>query len=80
MTAKKTTLLTAGIIATKGKATPSAVAPTQKDNSGDRIAVTVRLEPNLYRELKMYGLENRKSNQDIFVDALKEYLRKDVRA
>lgn len=81
---QKTATLGMGLIATKGSAVPvsaptEAVKPvevkvdtvTSKD---DRTAVTVRLEGSMYRDLKMHGLENKISNQDIIVAALKDYL------
>lgn len=80
-TSRKIAPLSASIIATKGSGTPSTGTPEpkkEKDDNGERIAVTVRLAPNTYKRLKMYGLENRKSNQDIFLEALEAYLRQDV--
>ena len=79
---KKPAALGASIIATKGSALPTvqtqAVAAKTIVNSDNeqRTAVTVRLDGELYTELKMYGLSKRKSNQDIFVAALKEFIRK----
>jgi hypothetical protein len=80
MSTKKPSSLMPGIIAIKGSAAPSARTPVPKmtDDSADRIAVTVRLAPALYRQLKMHGLDMRKSNQDIFVEALETYLRNSV--
>lgn len=81
MSTKKPALLGVGIIATKGSATPSTVAssvatsPEQKKNNNERIAITIRLTPEDYRRLKLHGLQTRKSNQDIFVEALEAYLR-----
>ena len=82
---QKTATLGMGLIATKGSAVPvsastEAAKPvevkvdtvTSKD---DRTAVTVRLEKSMYRDLKMHGLENKISNQDIIVAALKDYLK-----
>lgn len=74
--AKKVASLTGSVIATKGAAAPSSDIKSQED--GERIAVTVRLSPADYRRLKMHGLENRISNQNIIVDALNTYLRNDV--
>ena len=72
MAKPKAASLTGSVIATKGTASPSANIKTQDE--GERIAVTVRLSPADYRRLKMHGLERRKSNQDIIVDALTTYL------
>lgn len=69
----KAASLTSSVIATKGSAAPSSDIKAQDD--GERIAVTVRLSPSDYRRLKMHGLENRESNQDILVKALNTYLR-----
>lgn len=77
MSKPKAASLTGSVIATKGAATPSAGIKTQDE--GERIAVTVRLTPPDYRRLKMYGLENRISNQDIIVAALNTYLSNDVK-
>lgn len=69
---KAASLLDSSVLAIKGEAAPSSDAKTQDE--GERIAVTVRLSPADYRRLKMHGLERRKSNQDIIVDALTTYL------
>jgi hypothetical protein len=37
------------------------------------IAVTVRLDPERYERLKIHGARNRRTNQDILVDALDAY-------
>lgn len=76
MAKKAASLLTGSVIAAKGAAAPSSDVKTQDE--GDRIAVTVRLLPADYRRLKLFGLENRISNQNIIVDALNAYLRKDA--
>lgn len=76
MAKPKAASLTGSVIATKGAAVTSADIKTPEE--GSRVAVTVRLTPSDYRRLKMHGLECRKSNQDIIVDALSAYLRNDV--
>jgi hypothetical protein len=42
------------------------------------IALTVRLEPELYLQLKRHGVSfrPRKTNQDLIVEAIKAYLSK----
>lgn len=94
MSAKKPAPITGAIIATKGTAAPSSqVKPAQvqaaanpvqdaKKSPADdkRIAVTVRLTEDEYRKLKLYGLNTRKSNQDIFVEALSAFLSKEGRS
>jgi hypothetical protein len=74
MATRKTTPLDGGLIARKGQAAPAA-APTATATK-DTIAVTVRLEPELYLRLKSYGVSfrPRKTNQEIIVELLKEHL------
>ena len=74
MAKAKVASLTGSVIATKGTAAPSPDIKNQDEI--ERIAVTVRLLPADYRRLKMHGLEHRKSNQNIIVDALTAYLHK----
>lgn len=80
MSKAKVASLTSAVIATKGTAAPSATTPVKamKEDAGDRTAVTVRLTPSEYRQLKLHGLEHRQSNQDIIVAALDAYLSNDV--
>lgn len=90
MTSRKPASLGAGLIAKKGEAAPVAgvtsptppVAPqpiesARKEPSkavSETIAVTVRLDPERYERLKVYGARKRKTNQDILVAALDAYL------
>jgi len=59
-------------------ASPSApaetVTPTSKGANTNTIAVTVRLDPDRYQALKLYGVKTRTSNQDVLVAALDQYL------
>jgi hypothetical protein len=59
---------------------PAPAAPaTPKAPKGantNTIAVTVRLDPDRYQALKMYGVKTRTSNQDVLVAALDRYLSK----
>jgi hypothetical protein len=48
------------------RSTPKGIAGT--------IAVTVRLDPERYERLKIYGAKQRQSNQQILVAALDAYL------
>ena len=50
----------------KAKAIPRGVENT--------IAVTVRLDEKRYRKLKHYGVDQRKTNQEILVNAIDAYL------
>jgi hypothetical protein len=74
MATRKTTALNGGLIARKGQAAPAAV-PTATPTK-DTIAVTVRLDPELYLRLKRHGVSfrPRKTNQDIIVEAIESYL------
>ncbi len=56
-------------------AAPLLVAspPTPRGTAGT-IAVTVRLDPERYERLKIYGAKGRRTNQDIMVEALDAYL------
>lgn len=47
--------------------------PLPKGTAGT-IAVTVRLDEARYRRLKLHGLDHRKSNQEILVNALDVFL------
>lgn len=81
--------LSAGLIAKKGEAAPVAAAPqpippasaptpaalpAPKGANTNTIAVTVRLDPDRYQALKLYGVKTRTSNQDVLVAALDQYL------
>jgi hypothetical protein len=74
MATRKTAALAGGLIARKGQAAPAAV-PTATAPK-DTIAVTVRLDPELYLGLKRYGVSfrPRKTNQQVIVEAIQAYL------
>jgi hypothetical protein len=60
------------LITRKGEAAPAAVGtPRQK-----LVAITVKLTPALYVRLKAFSVrtDQHKTNQDILVDALEQYL------
>ena len=52
---------------------PSSAAPTPKGTAGT-VAVTVRLDEGRYQRLKMHGVRERRTNQQILVAALDAYL------
>jgi hypothetical protein len=74
MATRKTASLDGGLIARKGQAAPAAVPTTTATK--DTIAVTVRLDPELYLRLKSYGVSfrPRKTNQQVIVEAINAYL------
>jgi hypothetical protein len=84
--AAKVSQLSSGLIARKGGATPAAPGPVSQQpvsqqspepkpkGTAGTIAVTVRLDPERYEKLKMFGVKNRRTNQDILVGALDSYL------
>lgn len=78
MATRKTVPLEGGLITRKGQAAPAAV-PTASATK-DTIAVTVRLDPELYLALKSRGVSfrPRKTNQEMIVEAIKAYLRKEA--
>ena len=41
---------------------------------GGTIAVTVRLDPTRYERLKMYGVRQRRTNQELLVEAIDAFL------
>lgn len=84
---KTTTSLGAGLISTKGMAAPTADSLKLKNETPvlvnqdltqtqRRTTVTVKLNDTDYQSLKMFSCAKRKSNQDIIVDSLKEYIAK----
>jgi hypothetical protein len=77
MATRKTAPLDGGLITRKGQAAPASV-PTASATK-ETIAVTVRLDPELYLALKGRGVSfrPRKTNQDMIVEAIKTYLGKD---
>lgn len=58
---------------TASRADPTAI-PTPRGLHGT-IAVTVRLDPARYEKLKVYGARQRRTNQEILVEALDDYLK-----
>jgi hypothetical protein len=73
MASRKTAPLDGGLIARKGEAAPAAVGSPRQEP----IAVTVKLDADLYWELKRWGMRTkpRKTNQDMIVEAIQTYLR-----
>ena len=65
--------------ATRGAATPSVTSIDQppeqtSEASGQRIAVTVRMDRDTYVRLKTMGARIGKKNQDILLDCLRDKL------
>lgn len=86
MSSNKTMSLTSDLIVKKGEAVPAMSVnkenkileedhthSTPNTNNGT-IAVTVRLDPLRYEKLKLYGVHNRLTNQNIIVNALDQYI------
>jgi hypothetical protein len=72
MATRKTAPLDGGLLVRKGEAAPSTPgAPRQEP-----IAVTVKLDPELYWRLKHLGMQTkpRKTNQEMIVEAIKDYV------
>lgn len=77
MATRKTAALNGGLIARKGQAAPAQIpAPATSAATKDTIALTVRLDPELYLALKSRGVSfrPRRTNQDMIVEAIKAYL------
>ena len=87
MSADKAASLSSQLIVRKGEAAPSVGGSEKEDkkflNNLDNksikkksgtIAVTLRLDPYRYERLKLYGVKERLTNQDIIVFALDSYL------
>ena len=56
---------------------PAASKPTRASvphGLGGTIAVTVRLDPTRYERLKMYGVRQRRTNQELLVEAIDAFL------
>jgi hypothetical protein len=83
MAKAKTAALDSSLIARKGTAVPaqaspmmSPTTPTEEKPREEPIALTVKLAPELYFQLKRRGMRTkpRKTNQDMIVEAIKAYL------
>ena len=80
--------LTSNLIVRKGEASPAVSKKnnvpinehrnTLRKKSGT-IAVTLRLDPERYEKLKLHGVYNRLTNQDIILAALDNYFKDDQR-
>jgi hypothetical protein len=73
MATRKTAPLDGGLLVRKGDAAPAMV----RGDKPKLIAITVKLEPDLYAQVKRFGLRTHPatSTQAIMVEALKAYLR-----
>ncbi len=74
--------LTSNLIVRKGEAAPAIsekndVSLNKQEiplgNKRGTIAVTLRLDPERYEKLKLHGVYNRLTNQDIILAALDKY-------
>jgi hypothetical protein len=83
MAKAKTAPLESSLIARKGTAVPAQASPmtsattvTAEKPREEPIALTVKLDPELYFQLKRRGMRTkpRKSNQQMMVEAIKAYL------
>jgi hypothetical protein len=83
MAKAKTAPLESSLIARKGAAVPAQASPmmrpatpTEEKPRAEPIALTVKLEPELYFQLKRRGMRTkpRKTNQEMIVEAIKAYL------
>lgn len=76
----KSASLTASLVAKKGEAAPASSQPVaassirQSSTKGYFKALTVKLDRERYRRLKEAGLNCDKSSQEIFIEALDDYL------
>jgi len=83
MAKPKTAPLDGSLIARKGTAAPAQASPLSSPTTStaekpreDPIALTVKLDPELYFQLKRRGMRTkpRKSNQALIVEGIKAYL------
>jgi hypothetical protein len=83
MAKAKTAPLEGSLIARKGAAVPAQASPmtsaattTTEKPREEPISLTVKLDPELYFQLKRRGMRTkpRKSNQQMIVEAIKAYL------
>ena len=83
MAKPKTAPVESTLIACKGTAVPAQAAPmprvaipSEEKPREDPIALTVKLDPKLYFQLKRRGMgtKPRKSDQALIVEAIKAYL------
>lgn len=68
--AKPATLDPSIVLPAKGQAKASVA----KEPASDLISLTVRVDPERYRRLKLYGLDHRKSTQEVMIQALDAFL------
>jgi predicted DNA-binding protein len=50
------------------------VLTSDEAGRGGAIAVTVRLDPTRYERLKIYGVRQRRTNQELLVEAIDTFL------
>jgi hypothetical protein len=66
--------LNSNLIAKRGEAAPIESKDSKHGSDARSVTVTVKLDPALYRKLKLYGVDHRLTNQDILVEAIKRLL------
>lgn len=71
MTTKQAAKISATLIAVKGDATPSTHLVDDKDR---QVKLSIRIDHVRHKQLRLYGIETGKSNQDILAEALDMYL------
>ena len=83
MATRKTAPLHGSLMTRKGGAVPaqpatvaSVALPTAEMSREEPIALTVKVDPELYFQLKRRGMrfKPRKSNQEMIVEAIRAYL------
>lgn len=75
MATRKTAALDGSLIVHKGEAVPARAAERMRESP---IAVTVKLDAELYWELKRLGMRTkpRTTNQHMIVEAITEYVQR----
>ncbi len=71
MTTKQGAKISASLIAVKGNAAPSTELFDDKDR---QVKLSIRIDHGRHKQLRLYGIETGKSNQDILAEALDMYL------
>lgn len=83
MSSNKMSELSSDLIVRKGEASPSVIHHQGLENKKNiilpnkktaTIAVTLRLNEKRYKKLKLFGVHNNITNQDILISALDAYL------
>ena len=59
----------------KGEVATSSMKPVARKTEEKTKALTVKVNPELYRQLRLHAVDTEMSHQDILVAALEQYLR-----